>query len=321
MEFRKSPAAQTPEEPSERRRDTWPEGMREEPKSEDAKSGVQSTRKDRFWVTVLTGGTAGVIYRLENDELVIGRGAAATARLDVDSLSRKHARLFRRGDVVFVEDLQSANGTYVNGERVTEPTRLDDGDRVELGRSVILRVSLQDVLEEETVVRFYNSSVRDQLTGLYNRHYFDDRLIGEYSFARRNDTQLSIFLIDVDHFRRINQEHGTATGDAVLRVLGTAFTRITRQEDVLARYEGEQFVMLARALTQRNAGILAERLRRHAEGLRLPVTGQELALTVSVGVATHCEERQFPSGQALVQAAQLALQAAKKAGRNRIAGT
>lgn len=277
-----------------------------------------AARRDRCWLTVLSGASPGAVYRMDGDELVLGRGTTAHARLPLESLSREHARLFRKGESVYVEDLGSANGTFLNGASVLEPRRIVDGDRLELGRSAILRFSLQDALEEQAVMRVYNSSVRDPLIGVYNRLYFEDRLVGEFAFAQRSGSSLSILMIDIDHFKRVNDTYGHPTGDAVLRVVGTMFARVTRKEDVLARYGGEEFVMLARALSPRNAAILGERLRKHTESLRLPVNGNELSVTVSVGVATHCSERNFSSASALVAAADASLYAAKRSGRNRV---
>jgi diguanylate cyclase (GGDEF)-like protein len=280
----------------------------------------RAASRDRAWLTLLTGDAPGTIYRLENDELVIGRGTAAQIRLQSDALSRQHARIFRDAGAVYVEDLRSANGTYLNGQRLVEKTALRDGDRIELGQSTIFKFSLQDELEEKAVIKVYNSSVRDPLIGIYNRQYFDDRLVGEFSFAKRNMTSLSVLMIDVDHFKSVNDTYGHQVGDAVLKVVGNALTRITRTEDVLARYGGEEFVMIARALSARNALILGERLRRNIEVLRLPLGEKSLQVTASVGVATHSDDRVFSSASALVAAADAALYAAKRSGRNRVVG-
>jgi diguanylate cyclase len=223
-------------------------------------------------------------------------------------------------DNFFIEDLNSSNGTYVNGRQIVQRRSLSDGDRIQLGPATVLRFSRQDEAKQQAVVEVYNNGVRDLLTGIYNWEYFEDRLIGEFSFAKRSQTSLSVLMIALDNFEQLIEAHGSSVGDAALSVVGSTFLRITRKEDVVARQRGAEFVVLARALSARNARILGERLRHAAESLRLPVGESELSVTVSVGVATHGDERALGSAAALLAAADAALYAAKRSGRNRVVG-
>jgi two-component system, cell cycle response regulator len=286
--------------------------------------GPRSTRpvpkRDRCTLTMLSGPTTGSLYTVADDEdLLVGRGSEASARVQDAGLSRLHARVWREAESYKIEDLGSTNGTYVNGRRLDDAQVLKEGDRIQMGGTVMFRVHLQDAVEQEATRRLYESAVRDALTQTHNRRYLDERLQAEFAFARRHLTPLSVLLIDLDHFKRINDTLGHLAGDAVLRVVATALQRMLRTEDVVARYGGEEFCVLARGTDARNAMIVGERIRRMVEGLQIPWEGKPVRVTLSVGVATMDETHPFGSVQALVGAADAALYRAKQAGRNRCA--
>lgn len=273
--------------------------------------------RDRCTLLVLSGPTSGVLVPIEGDELVVGREADDGLRIDDEGLSRRHARFVRRADTWYVEDLGSKNGTWVAGTQAIGPRQLREGDRVQMGNGTLFRVSLQDAAEQEQARRIYDSAVRDALTQVYNRRYLDERLVSELAFAQRHGTTLSVLMIDLDHFKRVNDTLGHAAGDAALRVVAGALHRTLRTEDLLARYGGEELVVVARNIGARNAEILAERIRRAIAGLAIPWEGRTVSLTVSVGVATHSPDRPYATVDALVAAADRALYRAKEAGRNR----
>ena len=274
--------------------------------------------KDRCWITLLAGPAPGAIHRLEGQSLTIGRSPSADVHIAHEALSRLHARLFRVDDAVFLEDLNSANGTYVREKRISEAVRVFDGDRVELGRSIVFKVVVQDALEEQAALRVYSSSVRDALTGLFNRHFFQDRFESEFAYAKRHNTLLTVILLDIDWFKAVNDAHGHPAGDAVLRAVGAALARITRKEDLSARYGGEEFVLLFRAASLDDARVTAERIRRAVEATEIAWQGRILRVTASVGVATVHRARMCATPAELLALADLALYAAKRSGRNRV---
>lgn len=275
--------------------------------------------RNRGTLVALTGAHAGAVYAVER-ELVLGRSSEAHVSLDDASLSRQHARVLRADDGFYVEDLGSKNGTFVNGRRIHGRVRLQDGDRISIGATASLRFALQDELEQRTVQQLYESAVRDPLTGLFNRRHLDDRLRAEHSFALRHGTDLTVMLVDVDHFKQVNDTYGHAAGDGVLRVVGGTLGRMLRGEDLVARYGGEEFCVLARALDARNAGIVAERCRQKIASLSLPWEGRRLSITVSIGVATlsASDPSRYPDPRSLLDAADRALYAAKESGRDRV---
>lgn len=268
-------------------------------------------------LTLLSDPNPGATFVLDEDELVIGRTPDASLYIEDAGLSRAHARFYRRGTDYLVEDLKSTNGTSVNGERITMPTLLADGARVQAGKGTVLRFQLQDRLEQAAAQRLYEQTVRDALTGLHNRRFLEDRLRSEFAYADRHNTPLSVLIIDVDHFKRVNDEHGHPAGDEVLRVMGKTLSNMVRTEDLAARYGGEEFVVATRGSDKTEAVALANRIREAVMDNGVQWNNSPIAITVSVGVAT-LGSKPYTSATGLVAAADSALYSAKQNGRNQV---
>jgi diguanylate cyclase (GGDEF)-like protein len=268
-------------------------------------------------LTVLLGSSVGATFALGSNALLIGRNPRAHVALDDDQASRNHARILRRGKTYEIEDMGSTNGTFVAGVRVVGRVELVDGDRVQIGHT-LLRFALQDQIELEAGKRVYEASVRDGLTGAFNRRYFEERLVGEFAFAARHGTALCVLFADIDHFKRVNDRWGHPAGDKVLRHIGAALRTTLRAEDMIARYGGEEFAVLARAIDVAGARILAERLRSLVERTPVPWEGEMIAVTLSIGFAHNHSGAATADPQRMVMAADTALYAAKRAGRNRV---
>jgi len=157
---------------------------------------------------------------------------------------------------------------------------------------------------------------------VHNRRYFESRCLEEVQAARRSKLPLVCLLLDVDHFKRINDTHGHPAGDAVLRYVARLIRAQLRGSDVVARYGGEEFVMLLPATPLAAALDTAERIRRVIAAQSMPVqTAEPLRITVSIGAALLPGEGEADaavSAAALVQRADQALYAAKQGGRNRV---
>ena len=270
---------------------------------------------DRPILLVLTGERLGTVVSLDRLPLTIGRDPLVELIVPDEAVSRRHARLARSPDGILLEDLGSRNGTIVNGERVDRRV-LADGDRIMLGRTV-LKFALQGRLEEDYQQRLYELSTRDGLTNLHNRRFFDERLATEVAFARRHGALLGVLLLDIDHFKRVNDTYGHVAGDRVLMEVARAVATRVRAEDVVARYGGEEIVVLVRDIPRSGVEILAERLRAAVEVLRVPHAGGELGVTVSIGAFVARPGRETDP-RALVAAADRLLYEAKAAGRNRV---
>jgi diguanylate cyclase (GGDEF)-like protein len=272
--------------------------------------------RDRACLVVLAGTNVGEMYRIESIETVLGRASNATIRLNDDGISRRHARILNEEGTLYIEDLNSANGTVVNGGAIRRQ-RLEDGDKIRLGPTTILKFGYQDEIEENFQQKMYDAALRDGLTRAYNKKFFLDRLDTELAYARRHQADLSLLLFDVDHFKRINDTYGHLAGDAVLVKLAKVTQGALRQEDFFARYGGEEFAVLCRAVRLQQAGILGERLRGGVESALFEHEGRRLPVTISVGVASFPVSPVETPSQ-LIAAADEALYEAKRCGRNRV---
>jgi len=160
-------------------------------------------------------------------------------------------------------------------------------------------------------------SIRDPVTGLFNRRYMKETLDRELSRATRDNSELGILMIDVDHFKAFNDVHGHEAGDVVLEAVGDMLTRYSRTSDIACRFGGEEFVVILPDCSVDDSRLRADELRHRIAGLRVPFRKIELSgPTISCGVAA------FPlhgaTAEDLLHSADGALYAAKKAGRDQV---
>jgi len=272
--------------------------------------------KDRHLLVRVKGAELGRVSRLPPEQFRVGRSQDCELWLGDDGVSRKHARIFQEGTTYLIEDTESANGTFVQGQRVSRQV-LRDGDVIQFGPTAVFRYTVTDESQEALLQQLYDASVTDALTGAHNREHFDTQLRSELSYARRHKVEVSLAFFDVDHFKRVNDTYGHPAGDAVLIALANTIRNMIRNEDVFARYGGEEFALILRGIDSVGAHTVGERLRERVEAMRVPTDGGELRVTVSVGCSSFAElEEKTP--EALVSAADKRLYAAKHAGRNRV---
>lgn len=160
-------------------------------------------------------------------------------------------------------------------------------------------------------------AVIDPLTGLYNRRFGIARLGEEFQRASRAETPLSVLMLDIDHFKTINDDHGHLIGDRALVQVAQKLQHLAREGDVALRYGGEEFLILLPGATTDNAAALAERIRRSIRNLVIDSAGAKLRLTISIGVACF-PEHHADAPEGLIALADAALYQAKKAGRDRV---
>jgi diguanylate cyclase (GGDEF)-like protein len=274
-------------------------------------------------LVVIAGAHLGEIFPVEG-EIIIGRDLDANLRLAEDEgVSRRHARVTPVADGALLADLGSQNGTYVDGDRVQERV-LKEGMKIRIGQTTVLKVARYDAVEEAAQRQLLESALRDGLTRAFNRRYFLERLGAEIRFAERHGQPLALLMLDIDHFKQLNDTHGHLIGDDVLRALVGVLSDTLRAEDVLARYGGEEFAVLVRGVNKDNAKLLGERLRREVAEMGLTKeTGEKLPVTVSVGISYFPLDHpgDVPSdkvGTKMIELADAALYRAKNGGRNRV---
>ncbi len=177
-----------------------------------------------------------------------------------------------------------------------------------------LSLALANLRLQETL---RNQSIRDALTGLFNRRYLEDALTREIARMRRRSEPLSVIMIDIDHFKRFNDTHGHPGGDALLAEFGHLLTRHARDEDIAVRYGGEEFALIMPGASLEIAAGRAEVLRDAVKRLHVRLNGKSLGLvTLSAGVAAY--PANGSTGQAVLTEADTALYKAKQEGRDRV---
>jgi diguanylate cyclase (GGDEF)-like protein len=219
----------------------------------------------------------------------------------------------------YIRDEGSTNGTFLNGRRL-EPRRpqpIEDGDRIQLGTDVMLKLVRLDPSDERFQREMFERTVRDGLTGLYNRAYFLDQISALVWRHVGHGLGLAILMLDVDHFKRINDQYGHLVGDLILREVAGLIRESTRAEDLVARYGGEEFVVGLPVSAPDLATERAERIRSNLAERRILSGGNELRVTVSIGLAFGRARRQRDALD-LLEVADAALYQAKTQGRNRV---
>jgi len=274
---------------------------------------MDADRPIAFSVVVVQGPAAGARVALER-EVVIGRDPRCELPIAAADVSRRHARIAADEEGHRIVDLGSTNGTWVNGRPVTS-RRLEPGDRIELG-SCVLRYLRQGEADAEDLAALADLARRDALTGLSNRRAFEENLAREVARARRSGTALAVVVLDIDHFKRVNDTHGHAAGDLVLAEVAARAQRALRAEDLLARTGGEELAALLPGATLAAAAEVAERIRRAVADTAIPVAATAIDVSVSLGCAAlGAEER---DGASLLARGDARLYDAKRAGRTRV---
>ncbi len=294
---------------------------------------------------------------LKSVTTLIGRSDECDFVLSGREVSRRHCQVVRAKDGFMVEDLASANGTFVNRQKIQRHV-LRHGDKIGIGDFTLtfndgrgltaavdetevdtpgeetqsLRANVEAIKEkvrekelvaaidehqskmEHRVKKEKRLANKDRLTGIFNRGYFDVELPRLWHEAQARKEPLSLIFIDLDHFKKVNDQYGHEKGDQTLIRITELISKACRRDDVVARYGGEEFVVIFPRMKQDQAAVIAESLRAVIEKKSPGLLG--FLQTVSIGVASYpsCG----PGWEELLKAADRAVYQAKASGRNRV---
>ena len=263
-------------------------------------------------LVIISGAEMGRRIDLTNEEVSIGRSEQCTVCVNSDLVSRRHAVINRILGHYIVVDLKSSNGTFVNDQRI-ERAELKDGDLLRTGKTVLKY--LENNLELEYMQHILSLAAVDSLTGLYNKRHFDEVFGKEVARADQTQQPLCLIVLDIDHFKKINDNFGHPAGDAVLKHVATVVKAQIRPGDTLCRVGGEEFALVLPHTPLALATQAAELIRLAVENTACDVDGTIIPSTLSLGVA-QLGPGEIPEG--LYRRTDERLYAAKHGGRNRV---
>ncbi|MBI4125167.1 MAG: diguanylate cyclase [Deltaproteobacteria bacterium] len=277
---------------------------------------VKEVGEKNAYILFLSGPLVGKLLELKAGETILGRSPDAAISVNDSRVSRQHISLTVSKAGTTLTDLGSTNGTFVNGGRV-QTHLLQDGDKVQISSSTIFKFAYQDNLENIFHKELYKMAVIDAVTGVFNKRYFSDRLKEEFAHSKRARVPLALIMMDLDHFKKVNDTHGHLAGDFALAHIAKTVQKMVRASDVFARYGGEEFIILLRNTDEKGASQLAERIRLAVEQSPATFESHTIPVTVSLGVASLGEEN-YGSPEVFIEAADQYLYQSKQGGRNRV---
>src|SRR4029078_9875816 len=228
------------------------------------------------------GPDMGKRFPLQRHEIVLGRAADCDIQVDRDSVSRRHARVYRTGDSWSVEDLQSTKGRSLHYVPVTKSV-LRDADFLKIGAAIFKFLSGTGV-EASYHEEVYRMTIVDGLNGAHNKRYFLEFLEREIARCARYRRPLSLLMFDIDHFKAINDKHGHLTGACVVREMSRRLLARVRREELLARYGGEEFAAVLPETDLTGARTFGEQIRRLVADQPFEYEGDKFHVTNSGGV-------------------------------------
>ncbi len=277
----------------------------------------------------LRGDQSAAPISLEREDVLLGRALEADVRINDVRASRLHARILAEKNPetgateYHIRDLSSTNGTFVNGHPVIDAA-LRDGDKLQIGDQ-LLRFEMLDDTEGDSQRRVHRLLAHDELTGLLTGKSFFTELRREAARAASEGQPFCVLMMNLDHFKEVNDRYGHLVGSQVIEEVGGIVARTLRAGDVAARFGGEEFAAYLFNTDDMHGLIIAERVCRAIESHRFSTTRrgpsadieQPLNITISIGLAAFPGDARDPIE--LVELADVALYHAKRTGRNRVA--
>ncbi len=292
-------------------------------------SGAVNRRELHPVLVFLNGELMAVPIPLEREVVTLGRALEADVRINDLKTSRLHAQIVTRRDEQTKEtsyhlhDLESKNGTLLNGQTVKEAV-LHSGDKIGIGDQ-LLRFEMLDKIDREFQMQVYRLIAHDELTGLLSSRSFFFELRREAGKATLEGRPFCVLMMDLDHFKQVNDRYGHVTGSKTLEELSNCLIHTLRAGDVASRFGGEEFAVFLLDADLEQGLVAAERIRQTVEQQEFTVTrhlGENLPnthhITISIGLASFPNDSRDPIE--LVEMADAALYRAKQMGRNCVCG-
>jgi len=266
------------------------------------------------YLVLYTGDNAGKRFEVREETMTIGRSAEAAIVLDDERISRIHCAVTRTPQEIVIEDRQSKNGTFLDGQRI-ERDVLKSSATIQIGHS-LLKLEYKDKSEIDFEDGLFRKAMTDPLTGIPNRQYFMRRAAEELPMVRRSGGAIALIMMDLDGFKNVNDRQGHQAGDYVLCQVATLINANKREEDLLARYGGDEFIVMLRGqMGPKGALDFCERCRLAVARFHFEFDGQSLPLTISMGLCQVAGATGLEF-DALIARADRALYRAKQDGRN-----
>ena len=285
--------------------------------SEPAASGTARPTAESCIVQIYPADITQGMLKLSDDSIVLGRDHSVQRVLPDNSVSRKHAEISASGFDYEIRDLGSTNGTFVNGELI-EHQVLNSGDTFQIG-SFLFKFLTAGSVESQYHETVYSALTSDALTGTMNRRYLIETLKREIARARRRDEVITVAMMDIDHFKKVNDTFGHLIGDEVLREIGRRLGDAKREDDMLARFGGEEFCLVLAATDGPEAMKMLGRCRKSIADQPFTTAGGDISVTASFGFACLRPDQNMTINE-ILEEADVKLYEAKSAGRNRICG-
>lgn len=256
------------------------------------------------------------MIRLNTIRSLIGREPSCEVPLDDDAVSRTHAAIELDDSGYFIADLGSRNGTFVDDQLLRDRRCLHGGELIRIGGTILkFMSSIDEEAQYHAVV--HELMIRDPLTNAFNRSYMMSMLEKLLLRCQTSKQDLSVIMIDIDHFKKVNDSYGHPVGDEVLRIFSERIRRGLRETDVFCRMGGEEFVVISQPTTIQDAVRIAERIRLTVASDPFSTQSDCLSITCSLGVATLDQASPGTIDELLSRADDL-MYAAKASGRNRV---
>lgn len=282
------------------------EGEEESPQVEEAMP----------YLVMYTERNMGKRLDLSESKVTVGRSPEADITVDDKRVSKVHCTLQYQKGCIMVEDNNSTNGTFLNGQRIDKAS-VTTGALLQVGGTV-MKIEFKNRTEVDYEDELLRKATTDALTGIANRHYFMNRSREELLFVKRANTLVGMVMMDIDHFKKVNDTYGHQAGDYVLSQFASLVDKRIRGEDIFGRYGGEEFAILMRGdMEPPGAKIFCERIRKTIEEFEFSFNGTLIPVTVSIGLCLK-NGGDVQTLDELIHDADKALYKAKQSGRNRV---